>query len=100
MIKNFLAFSFFAFIFSCNLIIDSSCAEVQVYNPSSGSNKIYTLKVDVENGELVKIYWPNGGWLDENHFNPLNISGGESSFVDDRDKEYQVNLINNSNFDW
>ena len=100
MIKNFLAFSLFAFIFSCNPNIDSSCAEVQVYNPSSGSNKTYTLKVDVENDELVKIYWPNGGWLDEDHFDPPNISGGEASFVDDRDKEYQVRLINNSNCDW
>ena len=56
--------------------------------------------MDVKNGELVKIYWPNGGWLDEDHFDPPNISGGEASFVDDRDKEYQVILINNSNCDW
>lgn len=56
--------------------------------------------MDVKNGELVKIYWPTGGCLDENHFDPLNISGGEASFVDDRDNEYRVSLIKNSNCDW
>ncbi|MDG4950191.1 hypothetical protein NLM59_04585 [Weeksellaceae bacterium KMM 9724] len=100
MIKHILAFTFIALILSCNLTNDSSCAEVQVYNPSSRSNRTYILKVDVESGELVKIYWPNGGWLDDYHFDPPSISGGKASFVDNQDKEYQVKLIKNSNCDW
>src|ERR1044072_2494242 len=37
------------------------CAEVEYYYSKTGTNSTYTLNVDIENGELVKIYWPNGG---------------------------------------
>ena len=40
------------------------CAEVEYYNPSTGTRNTYDLDVEVESGELTVIYWPNSGWLD------------------------------------
>jgi predicted RNA-binding Zn-ribbon protein involved in translation (DUF1610 family) len=68
------------------------CAEVEYYNPSTGTKSTYELDVDVENGELATIHWPNGGWLDETHFSPEDISGGEVEFSSDRGYRYTVTL--------
>ena len=67
-------------------------ATIRVYNPNTGHNATYTLEVEVENEELIKIYWNNGGWLDESHFSPADISDGTASFTDDRGYEYSVEL--------
>ena len=60
-------------------------ATIRVYNPNTGHNATYTLEVEVENEELTKIYWNNGGWL-------ADISDGTASFTDDRGYEYRVEL--------
>ena len=60
------------------------CAEVSYYYSKTGTNSLYTLKVEIENNELVKIYWPNGGWLDNSHFSSPTISGGNATFESDR----------------
>ena len=67
-------------------------ATIRVYNPNTGHNATYTLEVEVENEELIKIYWNNGGWLDDSHFSPADISDGTASFTDDRGYEYSVEL--------
>ena len=67
-------------------------ATIRVYNPNTGHNATYTLEVEVENKELIKIYWNNGGWLDDSHFSPADISDGTASFTDDRGYEYRVEL--------
>ena len=84
-------------ILSCNPTNDSSCADVQVYNPSSGSSRIYALKVDVKNGELVKIYWPNGGWLDDDYFTPIEVVGDYATVINDKGYVYQDWLVVESN---
>lgn len=68
-------------------------AEVDYYNPDTGTSSTYTLDVDVENNELVKIHWNNGGWLDDTHFTPVDISDGDASFTSDRGYEYTVRLL-------
>ena len=68
------------------------CAEIQYYNPNTGKHSTYTLPVEIENGELVKIQWENGGWLDESHFTAPDISDGTATFEDDREREYEVEL--------
>lgn len=68
------------------------CADVEYYNPSTGTRNTYTLDVEVEGGELIRIDWPNGGWLDESHFVAEDISSGECSFTSDRGYEYTVTL--------
>ena len=44
------------------------CAEVEYYNPNTGTNNTYTLEVEVYNNEVTQINWGNGGWMDEDHF--------------------------------
>ncbi len=68
------------------------CADVEYYNPNTGTNNSYELDVEVENNELIEIEWPNGGWLDETHFTAEDISDGECSFISDRGYEYTVTL--------
>ncbi|CEN39344.1 conserved exported hypothetical protein [Capnocytophaga canimorsus] len=68
------------------------CAEIEYYNPKTGTRSTYTLDVEVEDGELVKIYWSNGGWLDETHFVSQDITDGYCSFTSDKGYEYEVTL--------
>jgi len=68
------------------------CAEVEYYNPNTGTRNTYDLDVEVEGGELVQINWPNGGWLDESHFVAEDISEGECSFISDKGYHYSVTL--------
>lgn len=68
------------------------CAEVEYYNPNTGIRKTYDLDVEVEDGYLVQINWPNGGWLDGTHFSSEDISSGECSFRSDRGYRYTVRL--------
>jgi hypothetical protein len=68
-------------------------ASVKYDNPETGTQSSYTLNVEIEGGELVKIYWPNGGWLDDTHFSPPDISDGSTSFTSDRGVEYTVKIL-------
>lgn len=114
--KNFYYLLFFFLIFSCKQETNSGnypeenisthsfiededgnyngtyCAEVEYYNPNTGSRSTYDLDVEVEDGYLVQINWPNGGWLDETHFSSEDISSGECSFRSDRGYRYTVTL--------
>ena len=78
------------------------CADVEYYNPNTGTRSEYTLEVEVENNEVTKIYWNNGGWLDEDHFSAEELDAdGECSFTSDRGYEYTVKITgqNCSNLD-
>jgi len=68
-------------------------AEVDYYNPETGTRSTYTLEVEVENGELTVIHWTNGGWLDSSHFYPPDITSGYASFESDEGYEYEVRLL-------
>ncbi|VDH05182.1 hypothetical protein [Bergeyella zoohelcum] len=70
-------------------------AEVEYYTPNTGTSSTYTL--DVEDNELVKMYWDNGGWLDDTHFTPVDISDGEAFFTSDKGYEYTVRLLDIEN---
>jgi hypothetical protein len=70
------------------------CAEVEYYNPNTGTNSTYTLEVEVESNEVTTIYWSNGGWLDEDHFYPEELdSDGTCSFTSDKGYDYTVTII-------
>ncbi|MBL0202184.1 MAG: hypothetical protein IPP81_19110 [Chitinophagaceae bacterium] len=85
---------------SKNIVLDDEdgysdgdyCAVINYYYSKTGTNSTYTLKVEIEDNELVKIYWPNGGWLDNSHFNPPDISDGSASFVSYNGVEYTVTI--------
>jgi hypothetical protein len=68
------------------------CGEVEYYNPTTGTRKIYDLNVEVENGLLTIIHWPNNGWLDNTHFSPKDINDGECEFISDKGCRYKVVL--------
>lgn len=68
-------------------------AEIEYYNPNTGKYAIYYLSVDIEDGQLVKIYFPKGGWWDDSNFDPIDISDGEASFVTYDGKSITVRLL-------
>jgi len=69
------------------------CAEVTYYNPNTGTRNTYSLEVEVEGNELVKIYWSNGGWLDEDHFYAQELDeNGTCSFTSDKGYEYDIEI--------
>lgn len=69
------------------------CADVTYYNPNTGTRNTYTLEVEVESNELVKIYWNNGGWLDEDHFYAQELDeNGTCSFTSDKGYEYEIEI--------
>lgn len=69
------------------------CASIIYYYDKTETNSTYTLKVEIENNELVKIFWPNGGWLDNSHFKPPTIFSGETNFKSNEGVEYNVTII-------
>ena len=72
------------------------CADVDYYNPKTGTSRKYTLNVEVENNEVTKIIWGNGGWLDESHFSPEELdSHGYCSFTSDKGYEYEIQINGN-----
>ncbi|WP_202915937.1 hypothetical protein [Pontibacter pamirensis] len=68
------------------------CAEVDYYNPNTGTSSTYTLEVEIEGNELTTIHWPSGGWLDDSHFSSTDISNGYASFTSDRGYHYTVTI--------
>lgn len=69
------------------------CAEVEYYNPNTETESTYTLPVEVEDDRLFKINFPNGGWLDDSHFEPEYIEDGKAEFTSDEGNEYKVKLL-------
>ena len=69
------------------------CAEIDYYFSETGTSSTYTLEVEIENNELTKIYWPNGGWLDHSHFAPPSISEGIANFTSDRGVDYTIRIL-------
>lgn len=69
------------------------CADVNYYNPNTGTRSTYSLEVEIESNSLVKIYWGNGGWLDEDHFRSADLdNGGFCSFTSDKGYRYRVQI--------
>jgi len=69
------------------------CATIEYYNPKTGTSSTYTLTVEVENGELSQINWPNGGWLDDTHFSrPTIETDGSCSFTTYDGKSYDIQI--------
>lgn len=70
------------------------CADIEYYNPRTGTTSDYTLTIEIEDHRLIRIEWPNGGWLDESHFSDVEISeDGEANFESDRGYEYTVQIV-------
>lgn len=85
---------------SCNKsTLEKRCAFIHIYNPKTEHETMSDLYVEVKDNKVVKIYWDNGGWLDESHFNPDEAyldSNGYTSFDDDRGRDFGVTLQDKS----
>jgi hypothetical protein len=76
---------------------DTYCAEVAYYNPGTGTNSSYTLTIEVEDNEVTQINFPNGGWLDNDHFSDAALDDeGSTSFTSDKGYDYEIKIIGRS----
>ncbi|AIN74100.1 hypothetical protein O8E88_000459 [Flavobacterium psychrophilum] len=76
-------------------------ASVDYYNPKTGYSATYDLDVDVENGEVVRINFPKGGWLDEDvhpaesRLSPAELNeDGEATMEDENGRTFEVKIKN------
>lgn len=69
------------------------CAEVGYHNPKTTTNRNYNLSVEIRDKSLVKIYFSNGGWLDDTHFSPPRLSNKKAFFTDDKGRIFNVEIL-------
>ena len=68
-------------------------ANVEYYNPETGYRQSYTLDVEVEDGEVKQIDFPNGGWLDSDHISPEEIDeNGNCNIEGENGKTYEIEI--------
>jgi hypothetical protein len=69
------------------------CADVNYYNPNTTTSSNYTLEVEVEGNEVVRINFGNGGWLDSDHMTPEALDNeGNCTVTSDRNYEYEITI--------
>lgn len=67
-------------------------ADVHYTNHDTDYENDYQLYVQVSNCQVVKIFFPKGGWLDESHIKPTDIVGGEANVIDDKGREFEISF--------
>ncbi len=68
-------------------------ATVDYSNPNTGYTATYTLDVEVQDGQVIQIDFPNGGYLDDDHITPADIDEDGNASVDGEDgKTYEVHI--------
>jgi hypothetical protein len=69
-------------------------ASVDYYNPETGYSATYTLNVEVVDNEVTVIYFPNDGYLDEDHIWSTALdSYGYASVDGENGKTYEVQIL-------
>lgn len=71
---------------------DTYCADVDYYNPNTGFSNNYTLNVDVEYNEVVRISF-SSGWLDNSEFSSEELD--EDGYCDIRlydGREFEIQI--------
>lgn len=72
------------------LAYTTESADVDYYNPDTGTRSTYTLEVDRDSdGTLQRINFPSSGWL-EVAGEAVDNGDGTETFVDDRGREFTV----------
>lgn len=68
-------------------------ASVDYYNPKTGYSSTYTLDVEVESNQVTIIYFPNDGYLDDDHIWPGDIDeDGSVSIEGEEGKTYDIQI--------
>lgn len=69
------------------------CANVEYFNPRTGTNSNYTLNVEVEDNQVTRIYFGHGGWLDSDHMTPQELDGdGTCTITSDKGYQYEIEI--------
>jgi len=80
---------------NCNFKNDRYAATVDYNNSETNYSNTYTLEVDVEDCQIVKIYFPKGGWLDEDHISAADIDqDGNATVAGEDGKTYEIHIDN------
>lgn len=80
---------------SCDFDDGVHSATVNYSNSNTGYSNTYSLDVEVENCEVVRINFPNGGWLDSDHITPAELDGnGQCTIEGEGGKTYEVEIDN------
>ena len=78
---------------TCKFEDGTYSATVDYFNPETGYSQTYTLDVEVEGGEVVQIYLPNGGWLDSDHITPAELDEyGCCTIYGEDGKTYEIQI--------
>lgn len=68
-------------------------ATVDYYNENTGYSATYVLDVEVEDGQVTVIYFPNDGYLDDDHIDPSELDENNYAEIAGEDgKSYQVQI--------
>jgi hypothetical protein len=68
-------------------------ATIRYYNPDTDYDAIYTLDVEVETCEVTIIYFPKGGWLDDDHIDPAELDEDGYCIIYGEDgKTYEIQI--------
>ena len=68
-------------------------ATVDYYNPETGYSATYTLDVEVEDNQVTIIYFPNDGYLDDDHIWPDELDAdGFVSIEGEEGRTYDVQI--------
>jgi hypothetical protein len=82
----------------CGVADGTQPATIDYYNPSTGYSASYTLDVEIEDCQVVRIDFNNGGYLDQEHIDPADIDeNGDATVEDDRGRSFQVHIQNPTN---
>lgn len=77
----------------CTFEDGSHEATVNYYNPNTGYSAEYSLSVEVEDCQVIRIDFPKGGWLDEDHIRPGEIDeDGNATIEDDQERIWEIHI--------
>ncbi len=69
-------------------------ASVDYYNPETGYTSTYSLDIEVVDNEVTTIYFPNDGYLDDDHIWPSELDASGYVVIDGEDgKTYAVQIL-------
>jgi hypothetical protein len=69
-------------------------AAVNYYNPETSYRASYKLNIEVKNGEVSKINFPSGSYLNDMHINPEQLDEeGNATLYDDERREFDVEIV-------
>ncbi len=72
---------------------DVYSATVDYYNPETDYSATYTLDVEVVDNQVVTIYFPKGGYIDDDHISSAELDEDGFAVVDGEDgKTYEVQI--------